>query len=153
MQESKTVHEIVVDVPIRTAYNQWTQFEEFPRFMNSVKSVTQHGPDSVHFVIKLAGHEVEYEAKILEQLPDKRIVWESVNGKDTGGIVRFEPISPNRTRVFLTLGYQPEGPLEKVGDLVGIVGMETDRALAGFKRFIESRGTETGSWRGAIGPA
>jgi uncharacterized membrane protein len=152
MVESTVIHDVVVDVPVRTAYNQWTQFEDFPKFMGGVEQVVQRGDDQVHFKINVGGHIVEYDARILEQVPDTRIVWQSTSGKETGGIVNFESLGHDRTRVTLTLGYAPEGALEKVGDLLNIVSLQTRRDLANFKKFIESQGAETGAWRGSIGP-
>lgn len=150
MSKSQTSHTIEVDVPINTAYNQWTQFEEYPRFMGGVEQVVQRDPDTVYFKVNVAGRTVEYEADIVEQVPDKKIVWKSRHGKNTGGMVNFEPMGPNRTRVTLDMMYEPEGVLENVGDLLGLVARRTEQDLTNFKQFIESRGTETGSWRGEI---
>jgi uncharacterized membrane protein len=150
MTKSQSTHSIVVEVPITKAYNQWTQFEEFPRFMGGVESVTQKGPDMVHWRVNVAGRTVEYDARIVEQEPDRRIVWRSVAGKKTGGMVDFEAIGPNRTRVTLDLMYEPEGVLENVGDLLGFVSRRTQQDLQNFKDFIEGREVETGAWRGEI---
>jgi hypothetical protein len=148
--DSKTVHDIVVDVPIRTAYNQWTQFEEFPNFMPGVQKVTQKGDDLVHFEISVAGHSVEYDARILEQVPDQRIAWESVAGDETGGVVTFQQITPVQTKVALILRYAPKDAAEKLGDALGVVSMQAKTGLNNFKEYVESRGAETGSWRGKI---
>jgi uncharacterized membrane protein len=152
MSKSQSSHSIVVAVPIRTAYNQWTQFEEFPKFMGGVELVRQAGPDVVHFVVNIAGRRVEYDAQIVEQEPDQRIVWRSIAGKKTGGMVSFRPIDANHTEVTLDMMYEPEGVLENVGDLVGLVSMRTRSDLQNFKQFIESRREETGAWRGEIHP-
>lgn len=150
MSKSQTSHTVEVDVPVTTAYNQWTQFEEFPRFMGGVEQVVQRDPATVYFKVNVAGQTVEYEAEIVEQVPDKRIVWKSRHGKNTGGMVDFEAVGPDRTRVTLDLMYEPEGVLENVGDLLGLVSRRTERDLANFKDFIEGRGDETGAWRGEI---
>ncbi|MEZ4240943.1 MAG: SRPBCC family protein, partial [Myxococcota bacterium] len=121
MSKSQSSHSIIVDVPIRKAYNQWTQFETFPQFMGGVERVRQMGPDRVHFLVNVAGRRVEYDAKIVEQEPDDRIVWRSVTGKKTGGMVTFRPVDHTRTEVTLDLMYEPEGVLENVGDLLGLV--------------------------------
>lgn len=150
MAESQTLQSVIVEVPVRTAYNQWTQFEEFPKFMGGVENVEQRGPDHVYFKVNVGGRTVEYEADILEQIPDKRIVWRSRTGKKTGGVVEFEPLGPERTRVTLDMTYEPEGVLENVGDLLGIVANRTQQDLENFKKYIEARGVETGAWRGQI---
>jgi uncharacterized membrane protein len=150
MAESQTLQSVVVEVPVRTAYNQWTQFEEFPKFMRGVEQVEQRGADVVYWKVKVAGRAVEYEADILEQIPDKRIVWRSRAGKRTGGVVEFEALGPSRTRVTLDMTYEPEGVLENIGDLLGVVSSRTQQDLDDFKKFIESRGVETGAWRGQI---
>jgi uncharacterized membrane protein len=141
---------MVVAVPIRTAYNQWTQFETFPQFMDGVERVEQKGPDMVYFVVNIAGRVVEFDAKIVEQEPERKIVWRSVSGKKTGGMVSFEPIDDNHTRVTLDMMYEPEGVLENVGDLIGLVTRRTRNDLDNFKRYIEARERETGGWRGEI---
>ena len=153
MSESKTEQSIEVDVPIRVAYNQWTQFEEFPKFMKGVEFVKQEGDDFVHWRVNVAGRIVEYHAQILQQIPNARIAWQSTAGKETGGVVAFDAIDANKTKVTLTIRYAPEGVLEKLGDLLGVVSAQTREDLANFKVFIEGRGQETGAWRGGIGPA
>lgn len=153
MSESKTEQSIEVDVPIRVAYNQWTQFEEFPKFMKGVEFVKQEGDDAVHWRVNIAGRIMEYHAQILQQIPNARIAWQSTAGKETGGVVTFDAISENKTKVTLTLRYAPEGVLEKLGDILGVVASQTKQDLAHFKKFIEERGAETGAWRGGIGPA
>lgn len=150
MAKSQTSHSIVVDVPVRTAYNQWTQFEVFPRFMGGVESVVQKDDDMVYFRVNIAGKNVEYDARIVEQEPDKRIVWRSIAGKKTGGMVSFEPLGPERTEVTLDMMYEPEGVLENVGDLLGLVTRRTRKDLENFKEFIEGREVETGAWRGEV---
>ncbi|MEQ1501932.1 MAG: SRPBCC family protein [Myxococcota bacterium] len=150
MSKSQTSHSVVVDVPVRTAYNQWTQFEEFPKFMKGVEEVKQRGPNRVFWRVTVAGRTVEYEADIVAQIPDQRIAWRSVSGKETGGVVDFESLGPDRTRVTLEMTYEPEGVLENIGDLVGLVAMRTRDDLENFKKHMESRGVESGGWRGEI---
>lgn len=150
MFESSTAREIIVNVPIHTAYNQWTQFEEFPKYMSAVKDVFQMGDDRVHFRVKIAGHVVEFDAKILEQVHDSRIVWESEDGVEVGGVVQFDPLGSDKTRVSVTMHYAPQGAVERIGDLLGVVSMQVRADLAHFKAFIEKRGVETGAWRSDI---
>lgn len=141
---------IEVDVPVRTAYNQWTQFEEFPRFMDSIEEVTQLDDTRLHWVANISGQRKEWYAKITEQIPDLRIAWRSEEGEMNGGMVTFEPIGHNRTGINLTMEYEPEGFAESVGDALGFVSRQVDGDLDRFKEFIESRGVETGSWRGTV---
>ena len=141
---------IEIDAPLTTAYNQWTQFEEFPRFMGGVEQVVQKGADMVWFKVNVGGRAVEYDARIVEQMPDKRIVWRSVAGKKTGGMVEFEPQGAGQTRVTLDLMYEPEGALENVGDMLGFVSNRVKQDLEKFKEFIEARQVESGAWRGEI---
>jgi uncharacterized membrane protein len=150
MSKSQTSHTVTVDVPVRTAYNQWTQFEEFPRFMSGVEQVVQREDDTVYFRVNVAGKRVEYEADIVEQEPDDVIVWKSRAGKNTGGMVRFEQLDENHTRITLEMMYEPEGVLENVGDLIGLVSRQTRNDLENFKKYIEERGSESGGWRGQI---
>ena len=150
MSKSQTSASTVVDVPVRTAYNQWTQFEEFPKFMGGVEEVRQKGPDVAYFKVNVGGHTVEYDAKIVEQVPDRKVVWRSVAGKKTGGMVEFEPLGANQTRVTLDLMYEAEGALENVGDMIGLVTKRAKQDLENFKKYIESRGVESGAWRGEI---
>ncbi len=141
---------IEVDVPVRTAYNQWTQFEEFPRFMDGVEEVTQLDDTRLHWVANISGQRKEWHAKITEQIPDQRIAWRSEEGEMNGGMVTFEPMGNNRTRINLTMEYEPEGFAENIGDALGFVSRQVDGDLDRFKEFIESRGVETGSWRGTV---
>jgi uncharacterized membrane protein len=150
MPKSQTSHTVTVNVPVRTAYNQWTQFEEFPKFMSGVEQVVQRDDDTVYFRVNVGGKKVEYEADIVEQHPDDRIVWKSRAGKKTGGMVQFEPVGEGQTRITLDMMYEPEGALENVGDLLGMVSRQTRSDLENFKKYIEERGQETGAWRGEI---
>lgn len=141
---------IEVDAPITTVYNQWTQFEEFPRFMEGVESVRQLDDKRLHWRAEIGGKTVEWDAEIFEQVPDRRVAWRSVSGPMNSGMVNFEMVSPGRTRVSLKLNYEPEGAMQKMGSAMGIVGSRVEGDLERFKDFIEKRGAETGGWRGRI---
>ena len=141
---------IEVDRPITTVYNQWTQFEEFPRFMEGVKEVAQLDDQRLHWHAEIAGRDKEWDAKITEQVPDHRIAWQSESGEYTSGVVSFHSEGPNRTRVNLELSYDPKGFVETAGDTLGVVSSRVQNDLKRFKEFIEHRGGETGAWRGTI---
>jgi uncharacterized membrane protein len=141
---------IEVECPITTVYNQWTQFEEFPRFMEGVKEVRQLDDKRLHWHAEIAGRDKEWNARITEQIPDRRIAWQSESGEYTSGAVSFGSAGPNRTRVNLELFYDPAGFIESAGDSLGVVSMRVDNDLKRFKEFIENRGAETGGWRGTI---
>ena len=141
---------IDVNVPLRTAYNQWTQFEEFPRFMEGVESVKQLDDTRLHWVASLGGTRKEWEARIMEQIPDQRITWQSESGEFTAGIVSFSPLDSTKTRVTVQLQYEPRGITEKIGDMFGVVSRRVEGDLERFKKFIEARGQETGAWRGTV---
>jgi uncharacterized membrane protein len=147
---SSVKESITVDVPVRTAYDQWTQFEEFPSFMDSVHEVRQLDDKRLHWKADVFGKTVEWDAEIVEQIPDRRIAWRSTTGKQNDGVVRFENMGPSRTRITLEMSYTPEGALESLGDAVGAVRMEARGNLKRFKQMIEARGTESGAWRGTI---
>ena len=148
--ESSIIESIEVNVPVRTAYNQFTQFEDFPQFMKSVHSIRQLDDKRLHWKANVAGEEKEWDAEITEQIPDKRIAWRSIGGVPNGGVVTFHKISDNVTRVTLQMDYQPEGVLETIGDALGAVRMEARSNLSNFKEMLEKRGSETGAWRGKI---
>jgi uncharacterized membrane protein len=141
---------IEVDVPVRTAYNQWTQFEEFPRFMEGVTAVEQLDDQRLLWKSRIGGKEQEWLAKIVEQMPDNRIAWRSTSGKGNAGVVTFHRLSDTRSRIMLQLEYDPEGAVENVGDAIGVVSTRVKGDMQRFKEFIESRGRETGGWRGEI---
>ena len=141
---------IDVDVPVRTAYNQWTQFEEFPRFMEGVEKVEQIDDTHLRWVASIGGKRKEWTARITEQIPDARIAWTSEEGAKNGGVVTFHKLAPDRTRVMLQLEYEPEDVVETVGDALGVVSRRVENDLKRFKEFIESRGRETGAWRGEV---
>jgi hypothetical protein len=145
-----TTHSIEVNAPLQSVYDQWTQFEEFPRFMKDVVEVRQHGPDALAWKVLMAGKEKQWEARIIEQIPDTSIVWESVDGTSNRGAVTFEPLGIDATRLTLVMEYEPEGLLEKAGDLLGIPSGHVEESLKSFRELIESKGTATGGWRGRI---
>jgi uncharacterized membrane protein len=138
-----------VKVPARTAYNQWTQFEEFPKFMEGVEEVRQLDDRRLHWRARVGGKEEEWTAEIVEQIPDKRISWRSISGNRNAGVVTFHRLSDDATRVMVQMDYEPEG-VEKVGDFMGLARRRVRGDLQRFKEFLESRGAETGSWRGEI---
>ena len=141
---------IDVHVPVRTAYNQWTQFEEFPRFMEGVREVRQLDDRRLAWCAEVGGKEKRWEAEITEQIPDARIAWRSRAGAENGGVVTFHRIDDDTTRVMLQLDYDPEGVVENVGDALGVASARVRGDLERFKEFIEQRGRETGAWRGSI---
>jgi uncharacterized membrane protein len=141
---------VEVNVPVRTAYNQWTQFEEFPRFMEGVEEVHQVTDTRLHWTAEIAGVHREWDAEITEQTPDQRIAWKSTDGTENSGVVTFHRLSDGETKVTLQMGFDPEGFTEKAGDVLGIVRMRTKGDLERFKDFIEERGGETGAWRGEV---
>jgi len=141
---------IDVEVPVRTAYNQWTQFEEFPRFMEGVERVDQLSDTRLHWVADIAGRRKEWDARITEQTPDDRVAWTSETGTRNAGVVTFHKLAPEKTRIMLQLEYEPEDTTETVGDALGFVSRQVTGDLERFKEFIESRGHETGAWRGEV---
>ena len=141
---------IEVDVPIRTVYNQWTQFEEFPRFMEGVKSVRQLDDKRLAWKAEIAGKDVDWTAEITQQEPDKRIGWRSTSGAENAGSVSFESLDPSKTKVTLRLHYEPEGAVQATGSALGLVKARVSGDLSRFKKFIETRGMATGAWRGEI---
>jgi len=141
---------IEINVPVKTAYNQLTQFEEFPRFMEGVEQVRQIDDKHLHFKASIGGKQKEWDAVITEQIPDQRIAWMSRGGSKNGGVVIFSKVSENKSKLNLRLEYEPEGAVEKTGDTVGVVSGRVEGDLRRFKDFIESRGQETGAWRGKV---
>lgn len=141
---------IDVQVPVETAYNQWTQFEEFPKFMEGVKEVRQLDDKRLQWRAEIAGKEEEWFAEISEQIPDKRVAWHSTTGADNAGVVTFHYVDPNTTRVMLQMKYDPQGVVEQAGDKLGFVSRRVEGDLKRFKDFVENRGQETGAWRGTI---
>jgi uncharacterized membrane protein len=141
---------IEVNCPVNTVYNQWTQFEEFPRFMEGVKEVRQKDDARLQWSAEIGGKEERWEAEITSQVPDERIAWRSTTGVENAGIVTFSPVGEDRTRVHLRIEYEPEGVVENVGDALGVVSRRVEGDLERFKTYIEERGVESGAWRGQI---
>ncbi|MGH8177759.1 MAG: SRPBCC family protein [Steroidobacter sp.] len=141
---------INVKAPVRTVYNQWTQFEEFPRFMEGVKEIRQLDDEHVHWVAEVGGKEKEWDAEITDQTPDRRIAWRSVSGALNAGVVEFRPIGADETEVRVRMEYEPEGAVETIGSFLKAADVRVKGDLKRFKEFIESRGSETGAWRGEI---
>ena len=146
-----TVEESVeVKVPVRAAYDQWTQFETFPQFMEGVESVRQVDDTHLHWQAEIAGVSREWDAEITEQTPDQRIAWKATSGAENAGVVTFHRIDDETTKVMLQLDFEPEGLVEAAGDALGFVKRRASGDLARFKEFIEAQGTETGAWRGEV---
>ena len=141
---------IEVNVPVRTAYNQWTQFEDFPHFMEGVEKVNQIDDVNLHWVAEILGQHREWDAKITEQTPDERVAWTNVDGATNAGVVTFHRIDDNTTRIMLQMEFDPDGFAEKAADALGLVKGRVKGDLERFKTFIESRGEETGAWRGEV---
>jgi uncharacterized membrane protein len=147
----ETIREsIEVDVPMSTAYNQWTQFEEFPRFMEGVASVKQIDDTHLRWVAEIAGERRDWEAEIVEQVPDQKIAWRAVDGKGPNGVVTFEPLGEDKTLVVVEMSYEAEGFKEQLGAKIGIDSRQVKDDLQRFKQLIESRGVESGAWRGEV---
>jgi len=146
-----TIEESIdVEVPVSTAYNQWTQFEEFPRFMEGVEEIRQLDDTHTHWKTKIAGVEREFDAEITEQHPDERVAWRATDGAQHAGVVTFHRIDDRVTRVMLQLDTEPEGIVEQAGDKLGVVKRRVKSDLGRFKEMMESRGAESGSWRGDV---
>jgi uncharacterized membrane protein len=141
---------IDVDVPVRLVYDQWTQFEEFPRFMEGVERVVQRDDKTLDWTAEVAGQRKEWTAEITDQTPDTRVAWKSVGGDENAGAVLFESLDGDRTRVTLKLDADPEGLVETVGANLGFLERRVKGDLERFKAFIESRRVPTGAWRGEI---
>jgi uncharacterized membrane protein len=141
---------IEINVPVRAAYNQWTQFEEFPKFMEGVKQVKQLDDKHLHWKADIGGKEKEWKAEITEQIPDERIAWTSRGGAINAGVVTFHRLSDSKSKVMLQMEYDPQGFVENVGDAVGVVTQRVQGDLERFKQYIENRGQETGAWRGTV---
>ena len=144
---------IDVEVDVRTAYDQWTQFEDFPRFMEGVEEIRQIDDTHTRWRTKVAGKEKEFDAEITEQTPDQRIAWSSQSGPEHAGVVTFHRLDDDKTRVMLQMDYEPDGVAEKVGDALGLVTKRVKGDLGRFKALVEERcsGGETGAWRGEVG--
>jgi uncharacterized membrane protein len=146
----KIEKDIIVDVPVNVAYDQWTQFESFPQFMDGVKEVIQLDEKTLRWHASVAGKDEEWEAEITEQHPNTVIAWHSTTGAPNAGVVRFEPSGTSKSRVSLEISYEPRDAVEKVGDALGVLERRVDGDLKRFKEFIEKRSAPTGAWRGDI---
>jgi uncharacterized membrane protein len=148
---SQVEESIEVRVPVHTAYNQWTQFESFPEFMDGVERIEQRTDTLTHWVTKVDGQERVFDAEITEQIPDERVAWTTVNGEvKQAGVVTFHRIQDDTTKVMLQMHFDPSGVAETVGDKLGFVKRQVAGDLRRFKEFMEARGTETGAWRGEV---
>ncbi|MFM9918021.1 SRPBCC family protein [Lacisediminihabitans sp. H27-G8] len=148
---SQVIQTIDVDVPVTTAYNQWTQFESFPHFLSFVESISQIDDTHNHWVVKVAGVERQFDAEITEQHPDERVAWKSTGGDVTqAGVVTFHKLNDSTSRVTVQLDWEPEGLVEKAGAALGIDDASVKGDLKNFKKFIEEQGSEQGAWRGDV---
>ncbi len=147
---AEVTESIDVDVPVRSAYNQWTQFEQFPEFMDGVKQVDQLEDTRLHWVAEIAGRRKEWDAQITEQVPDERVAWTSTTGARNAGVVTFHRLDDARTRVTLQMDVEPEGPIESAGAALGALQSQVKGDLERFKKYLEERGQETGAWRGEV---
>ncbi|MDT3400135.1 SRPBCC family protein [Streptomyces sp. B1866] len=148
---SQIEESITVDVPVSTAYNQWTQFERFPVFMDGVERVEQRTPTLTHWVAKAGGQRREFDAEITEQIPDERVAWTTVSGEvRQAGAVTFHRIDNSHTKIMLQFDHAPEGIADTVGDKLGFVRRQAKGDLERFKKYIESRGVADGAWRGEV---
>jgi uncharacterized membrane protein len=147
---SRIEESIEVNVPLSTAYNQWTQFEEFPRFMEGVERVRQLDDTHLEWTVSIGGKEHTWRAEITEQRPDERVAWRSVDGKETGGAVTFHRLSETSTNVMVQMDFEPEGLTEQLGSALGADSRRVKGDLERFKQLIEGRGEESGAWRGEV---
>jgi uncharacterized membrane protein len=147
---SRIEESIEVEVPVSTAYNQWTQFEEFPQFMDAVDEVRQLDDTHLHWAASFGGKRHEWDAEITEQHPDERIAWKATDGKENAGVVTFHRLADSRTKVMVQMDFEPEGVAEKVGSALGADESQVKADLGRFKELVESRGAETGAWRGEV---
>jgi len=147
----KTIEEsIEIEVPVSTAYNQWTQFESFPRFMDGIERVVQQGDRRLHWVAEVGGEKREWDAEITEQRPDERIAWKALDQNGPNGVVTFHRLDDSHTKVMVQMAHDPEGLKESMGSMLGLDSRRVKGDLESFKTFIESRAHETGAWRGEI---
>jgi uncharacterized membrane protein len=141
---------IDVAVPVETAYNQWTQFEQFPSFMEGIEAVQQLDDTRLHWVAEIGGKREEWDARITEQHPDHRVAWEATSGKGNAGVVTFHRLDDAQTRVMVQMDWEPEGATEQIGATLGMDNRRVQGDLQRFKELIEQRGSETGAWRGEV---
>ena len=147
----KIEESVEVEVPVATAYNQWTQFEQFPSFMDGVETVRQIDDTHLHWVAKIGGHEEAWDAEITEQKPDERIAWKATSGKGNAGVVTFHRLDEQRTKIMLQLDWESEGMVEALGSMLGQDNRKVKGDLERFKELVEKRGVESGAWRGEVG--
>ena len=147
---SRIIEQVEVDVPVRVAYDQWTQFETFPQFMEGVDRVVQIDDKTLEWTASIAGKTKNWRAEIIEQQPDRVVAWRSTDGAQNDGSVTFEPLGPDRVRVTCQLDVEPEGLVEKVGDALGMVERRVKGDLERFRDFVQSQGAPTGGWRGSV---
>lgn len=140
---------VEVNVPVSTAYDRWTQFEEFPTFMDGVKEVRRLDDTHLHWVAEVGGHAEEWDAEITEQMPDERVAWKATNGKQNAGVVTFHRISDQTSKIMLQLEWESEGMVEKVGSAIGQDDRAVKSDLERFKELVESHGTTPDAGRGA----
>jgi uncharacterized membrane protein len=148
---TQIIETIDVDVPVTTAYNQWTQFEEFPRFLKHIESITQKNDTMLHWKVNVGGQVREFDAEIAEQHPDERVAWNSTGGEvDHAGVVTFHKLDDSKARVTVQIDWEPESLLEKIGAAAGAGNRAVKNALEDFKKYIESQGSADGAWRGDV---
>ena len=147
---SKVQESIELDVPVRMAYNQWTQFEEFPRFMEHVDEVRQLDDTHLHWKVTVVGETEEFDAEVTEQIPETRIAWRSTSGRRNAGAVDFHPLPGDRSQIVVSMDAEPEGIKEKAADVTGLASRQVKADLERFKELIEGRGRESGAWRGEV---
>ncbi|HWM32830.1 MAG TPA: SRPBCC family protein [Pseudolysinimonas sp.] len=148
---TQIIETIDVDVPVGTAYNQWTQFEKFPRFLEHVESITQQDDTHLHWRVNIGGQIREFDAVVTEQHPDERVAWTSTGGEvDHGGVVTFHKLDDAKSRMTVQIDWEPDGLLEKIGSVAGVANHAVKDALEHFKKYIESRGGADGAWRGDV---
>ena len=147
----ETIKESIdVNVPMSTAYNQWTQFEQFPKFMDGVESVTQIDDTHLRWVANVGGASREWGAEIVEQVPDQKIAWRATSGNGPNGIVTFEQLGPDSTLITVEMSYEPDGLMEQLGAKIGLDSRQVGADLKRFKQLVETMGAETGAWRGEV---
>ena len=147
----ETVKETIeVNVPVSTAYNQWTQFADFPKFMDGVKSVEQLDDTHLRWVAEVGGESRDWQAEIVEQVPDQRIAWRATDDEGPNGLVRFEPLGEATTLVTVEMSYEPDGLKEQLGAKIGLDSRQVKEDLGRYKELVETMGSETGAWRGEV---
>ncbi|HEX8104986.1 MAG TPA: SRPBCC family protein [Solirubrobacteraceae bacterium] len=141
---------IDVDAPLRSVYDQWTQFEEFPRFMGGIEQIQQLDEKRLHWVAEFGGERHEWDAEITEQKPDERVAWRNLDGKDNAGVVTFHRLADTKTRIMVQMDWAPEGIKEKIGAAIGADDLRVKGDLKRFKELVEAQGDASGGWRGEV---